>query len=75
MFMQYVVNQDRDKIIPLDVNCIIGHSVMHEGQLIGFNLMMNDILLGTFDSPGELVKEIEKIISFKEEVFIVDKLV
>lgn len=57
-----IINQDMDRILDLTTETIlIIYPVYHERKLMGFNIISNGILLGTFDSLNEAMEEISLI--------------
>ncbi len=72
--MSHIVNQDRDQIFEYfgQENDLYTVPVMSCGTLMGFDLMLKDKLLGTFDSLETSILEMQRIIASREEIEIVD---
>lgn len=69
----YVVNQDRDKFVIYDRNesVLLCVPVIYEHVLMGFNLLVDDNAVGTFDSVREATQEILAIMNCKEDYYFV----
>ena len=66
----HIVNQDRDRVYPIGTN-FYPAPVVCGGILMGVNLMMDSINIGTFDTPAEAVQEIAAIFRSTSEVHYV----
>ena len=62
----YIVTQDRDRRYrynPKDL--LLSVPVFHEGLCMGYNLLLNQHLLGTFDTSEEALREAQAIVGYK----------
>ena len=72
MSTRFIVNQDRDQIFRLDSAAFMYSTpIIFEGKCWALNLMMGSTLLGTFDSPENLVREISAIYNSTCEIYAV----
>lgn len=73
--MQFIVNQDRDEIFPLDITNLYYTSNIIEGKFYGLNLTMQlgdeMVFLGTFDTYEEVNAEIANIENTDLEIYCV----
>jgi len=70
--MSHIVNQDRDQIYLFTGNEPLYTAVIiYEDTVIGFNLLMSDKALGTFDSLQEVVEEVNRIFNNKDEIYAI----
>jgi hypothetical protein len=72
MAAKFIVNQDRDIIIPFDPNVrIYITSVIVDDIDYGVNLMHGSVCLGSFWKPSEAVKEVSSIYNCMNEIYVV----
>lgn len=62
--MQIILNQDRDILVLFnaETDMLYTMPVLYEKKLYGINLMCNGVMLGTFDSVGEALGEMNSIL-------------
>ena len=67
---RWVINQDRDEIVMLEtIQQLTVEIVRYRGFIIGFNLNFGNVLLGTFDTLIDVLKEITDIINIDTKEF------
>lgn len=72
MIKKWVINQDRDEILELeDVRDLYVLPVRIHNKIMGFNLYLTEILLGTFDTLAEALIELNSLLNTKEEFYVV----
>lgn len=70
--MRKIINQDRDCILDFTGNeYFYTAAIIHEGTIMGINLMMSGKALGTFDSVEKAIDEISRILNSKDEIVLV----
>ena len=60
--MRWVLNQDGDLIVGVDERELYVGPVGYEGKLLGWNLWVDDYMVGTFDNPQEARDEMMGIL-------------
>lgn len=72
---QFIVNQDRTKIYPLYLDHLHSEIREKDGIFIGINLYMDidntPVLLGTFETVQEIIREINEIFNTDLELYCV----
>lgn len=72
---QHVITQDRKNIYPLYLENLWSEIKEREGIFFGINLYMSmpdqDVLLGTFDTVAETIKEINEIYNTDIETYCI----
>lgn len=72
---QHVITQDRTNIYPLYLENLWSEIKENEGIFFGINLYMSmpdqDVLLGTFETVAEVIREINEIYNTDLEVYVV----
>ncbi len=73
--LQFIVTQDRNRIFPLYVEHLHSEIKEIEGVFYGINLLMDTkegtVLLGTFDTVSEVLREIKEIYNTNLEIYCV----
>lgn len=67
----FIVNQDRDQLIEFTGD-LHSEPVFSNDLLIGFNLLTNGILLGTFNSMEEIISEIMQIVNCADDTYMIN---
>lgn len=74
--MQFVIDQDRETVYPLDVGNLMTFPAIANETIYGINVMYifeeTPFLLGTFDSVEEAIEAINKIIASDDEFIAID---
>ena len=69
---KWIITQDRDRVVLLTSISQIGVKLVEiSSQFAGFNLLLDGILLGTFDTLDEINKEIMGILENKGEFHVI----
>jgi hypothetical protein len=73
--MQFVVDQDRQNIYPLQLVNLRPEIKEVDGVYLGINLLMDvqekTVLLGTFDNVGEVMREINELYNTDLEIYCI----
>lgn len=73
MSANFIVNQDRDIIIPFDpASLLYITNITIEDIKYGINLMCDNTCLGTFDEPSDAIKEVSSIYNCKTEIYAIN---
>lgn len=73
MSAKFIIDQNRDIIIPFDPNAwIYITDITVDDVYYGMNLMYNSICLGTFEKPSQAVKEVSAIYNCTDELYAID---
>lgn len=67
-----ILVQDRDQVVEYNKETpMLTSPIMMNGEIFGINLNYGDNLLGSFDSMGRAIEEMEKIMNFAGDRYVV----
>lgn len=74
---QYVMSQDRTNLYPMYLENLHSTIVEKDGIFYGINLMMETdkeaVLLGTFDTVEEVIREINELYNTNLEIYYISR--
>jgi len=67
-----IINQDRDIAITFNPQFdeLVVIPVAHQGKLLAYNIWCKDVMLGTFDNLQEAQAEIDRILKYPYEIYV-----